>query len=107
LLNSPFGNSPADQKTDLLTSTDGDLKQLNPLAARVGEQLRRADINDDGFEDLIIVNSQTQIGYILLNNNGELDTIGKVIEGISDIRQISSIFVDNLENIHVEMTVTR
>ena len=107
VLDSPIGGIPGESGIESLTGSLDESNQIAPSIRRVGDQIQRVDINNDGFEDLIIVNRQTQIGYIVISNLGEVNTINKIVEGISDIRDISSIVVDNLGNVQVEMAVIR
>jgi hypothetical protein len=93
--------------SEQLINADDLFGHIDPFVSRIGDQSQKVDINSDGLEDLIIVNSKTQIGYILLNEFGEFGTVSKVIEGISDIRQISNISINNTGNIQVDMTIRR
>ena len=70
-----------------------------------GEQVQvmHGDFNQDGFDDIIVVNVQTGIASVLMSDNGEYSKISKEIDGVSTLSQIQGIVIDTEGLIRVQV----
>ncbi|WP_338845909.1 hypothetical protein V8J88_19550 [Massilia sp. W12] len=81
-----------------IPQTDQDIPQTDLAALgidlkRPGMFWRRLNLNRDGDKDLIVVDSQRQVAYILLAQNGRYPRINKIVRLVSALSDIKAIHV--------------
>lgn len=54
-------------------------------------QVAILDLNNDGYEDSIVVNPIQETAYIVLSDNGQMQEISKTITGVSELKDIVNI----------------
>lgn len=70
-----------------------DLHKLGLNLAGVGVSHSLVDLNGDGKQDLIVVDSIKREAYILINRGGAYDVIDKTVLGIGSQQELKSVFV--------------
>jgi hypothetical protein len=76
-----------------VASTTPDLKHLGIDLSRKRLKFVQSDLNNDGMQDVVVVDAMKQTAYIIIGKDAKYPSIDKTVTGVSTHSQIKEIFV--------------